>query len=122
PACRGRGSRRYCWRIHQGPPRPGLIASLGLLACPASGQSTAGGNSPTVSVAIQAAEPREVVHRAVPERVSSREGGTSDLLRRYRRGPPNCNPVKPQGVGRAPGLMTLEAGSSILPGRTIFLP
>src|SRR5262249_18618371 len=47
--------------------------------------------------AIQAAEPREVVHGAVPERVSSREGGTSDLLKRYRRGPPNCNTVKPQG-------------------------
>ncbi len=49
------------------------------------------------AVGIQAAEPREVVHGAVPNRVSSREGNTSNLPKGYPRGPPNCNTVRPRG-------------------------
>src|SRR5262249_43643805 len=77
------------------------------------------------AVGIQAAEPREVVHGGVPERVSSREGGTSDLLNRYRGGPPNCNTIKPQGNfgnGFVPGGRHGEGRRAGWPGQSATCP
>ncbi len=49
------------------------------------------------TVGIQAAELQEVVHGAVPKRVSSGENATSVLTKKYTMGPPLCNSVRPRG-------------------------